>query len=104
MFVNPFNPRPASGQTASSGAASATLTFTGGAVDDLCFRVVNKDATNGVYVRICSGTAVAATAADTFVRPNSEIVLYKGQGADLLTYIQSVGAVSFFVQTGNGGT
>lgn len=103
MFVNPWNPRPANTQSATSGAASQTLTFTGGSVDDLCFRIVNTGA-NGIHVRICTGTAVAATTADTYVRAASEIILYKGVGANILTYIQSTGASAFLVQTGNGGT
>lgn len=98
-MIRPFCPDPGTSQNVTTGAASATISLR---PTSKCVRIVNYGATNPAFVRI--GTDVtAATSADILVRPNSEIILYKGDGLDTLTYIQSTGATTLSIMTGEGG-
>lgn len=103
MIVNPFSASPGTTQLTTSGAASASITFSTGSIRDPSVRIVNYGATNPVYIRLGTG-AQTATTADLLVRANSEIILLKGDGVDTLAYIQSGGATTIAVSTGNGGT
>lgn len=95
----PFEGRKGANQNVTTGAASASVSIDPKAKS---VRLVNTGATNPCHVRIGSG-AQTATAADLIVRANSEIVVSKGEGEDTLAYIQSTGATTLSVQTGEGG-
>jgi len=99
MIVNPFTPDIGAGQSVSTGAGSASISLN---ANSKCVRVVNYGATNGAYVRVGKG-AQTATAGDTFIRANSELVIYKND-QDTLAYIQLTGATTLHVQTGDGGS
>jgi hypothetical protein len=95
----PFEPRRGASQSVTTGAASASV-----AIDPVAksVRLVNVGATNPCHVRIGKG-AQTATIADLIIRANSEIIVQKGDGEDTLAYIQSGGATTLVVQTGEGG-
>jgi hypothetical protein len=98
MQVNPFAPDNGANQAVTTGAASASITLK---ADSKCVRIVNTGATNPAHVRVGIG-AQTATAADLIIRPNSEIILYKGDQANTLAHIQNTGATTLFIQTGDG--
>ena len=95
----PFQPRRGTNQILTTADTSASVP-----IDPLAksVRLVNISATNPCHVRIGVG-AQTATTADLPVRANSEIVVQKGDGEDTLAYIQSGGATTLHVQTGEGG-
>lgn len=95
----PFEPRRGQNQVLTTGAASASV-----AIDPKAksVRLVNVGATNPCHVRIGSG-AQTATTADLVIRANSEIIVSKGENDDTLAHIQSGGATTLHVQTGEGG-
>lgn len=95
----PFEPRRGQNQNVTTGAASASISLDPKAKS---VRLVNTGATNPCHVRIGSG-AQTATAADLIIRANSEIIVSKGESDDTLAYIQSTGATTLSVQTGEGG-
>lgn len=95
----PFEPRRGQNQTVTTGAASASISIDPKAKS---VRLVNAGATNPCHVRIGSG-AQTASAADLILRPNSELIVSKQEGDDTLAYIQSTGATTLCVQTGEGG-
>jgi predicted Fe-Mo cluster-binding NifX family protein len=99
MAVNaPYNPRRGANQPVTAGAASASITLDASAKS---VRIVNVDAANVAHIRIGTG-AQTATTADMPVRPNSEIIVTKGDGENTLAYISAAGA-ALHVQTGEGG-
>lgn len=95
----PFNPRRGANQAVTTGAVSASV-----AIDPVAksVRIVNFDSTNAAYVRIGPGTQTA-TAADTPIRANSEIILQKGEGEGTLAYLSAAGTPVIHIQTGEGG-
>lgn len=95
----PFEPRRGQNQNVTTGAASASISIDPKAKS---VRLVNTGATNPCHVRIGTG-AQTATAADLILRANSELIVSKGEGEDTLAYIQSTGATTLSVQTGEGG-
>lgn len=94
----PFNPRRGANQPVTAGAASASITLDKVAKS---VRIVNVDAANVAHIRIGTGAQTASTL-DMPVRPNSEIIVTKGDGEDTLAYISAAGA-ALHVQTGEGG-
>lgn len=99
MAVNaPYNPRRGANQPVTAAAASASISLDPVAKS---VRIVNVDAANVAHIRIGAG-AQTATTADMPVRPNSEIIVTKGDGEDTLAYISAAGA-ALHVQTGEGG-
>lgn len=94
----PYNPRRGANQPVTAGAASASITLDASAKS---VRIVNVDAANVAHIRIGTG-AQTATTADMPVRPNSEIIVTKGDGENTLAYISAAGA-ALHVQTGEGG-
>lgn len=99
MAVNaPYNPRRGANQPVTAGAASASITIDKAAKS---VRIVNVDAANVAHIRIGTGAQTASTL-DMPVRPNSEIIVTKGDGEDTLAYISAAGA-ALHVQTGEGG-
>lgn len=97
----PFQPQRGTNQTLTTGAASASVT-----IDPVAksVRLVNAGATNACHVRI--GDAVSginASTTDLVIRPNSEIVVQKGDGENTLSHIQNTGSTTLFIQTGEGG-
>lgn len=97
MITRPFSPGLGQNQTVSTAAGSASITVRAG---EHSVRITNVDATNGAFVRLGPGSA---SSADMFVRPNSSEVFWKGENTNI-SYIQSVGAVSLHIITGEGGT
>lgn len=95
----PFQPRRGAGQIVTTGGASASISIDSVAKS---VRLVNVGATNPCHVRIGAG-AQTATTADLIIRANSEIIVQKGDGEDTLAYIQSGGATTLVIQTGEGG-
>lgn len=95
----PFEPRRGQNQNVTTGAVSASISIDPKAKS---VRLVNTGATNPCHVRIGAG-AQTATSADLIIRANSEIIVSKGEGEDTLAYIQSTGATTLSVQTGEGG-
>lgn len=94
----PFNPRRGANQPITAGAASASITLDASAKS---VRIVNVDAANVAHIRIGTGAQTASTL-DMPVRPNSEIIVTKGEGENTLAYISAAGA-ALHVQTGEGG-
>lgn len=94
----PFNPRKGGNQSVTAAAASASVTVDAQAKS---VRVVNTGATNIAYVRIGTG-AQTASATDTPIRANSEIILSKGDGENTVAYISAAGT-TLEIQTGEGG-
>ena len=95
----PFQPRRGANQAVTTGAVSASVSLDPVAKS---VRIVNIDATNVAFVRIGAG-AQTATAADMPVRPNSEIIVQKGDGEDTLAYLAAAGTPILHIQTGEGG-
>ncbi len=95
----PFQPRRGTNQILTTSASSQSVT-----IDPVAksVRLVNVGATNPCHVRIGAG-AQTVTSADLPIRANSEIIVQKGEGEDTLAYIQSGGATTLHVQTGEGG-
>lgn len=94
----PFNPRRGSNQPVTAAAASASISLDPVAKS---VRIVNVDLTNIAHIRIGTGAQTASTL-DLPVRPNSEIIVSKGDGENTLAYISAAGA-ALHVQTGEGG-
>lgn len=94
----PFNPdRGANAALApNNGSAGAAIR-----ADAKSYRVVNPSATI-CFVRTGQGSQTAS-AADTPVRPTSDVVLAKGDGDDNVA-VYSTGNITVYVQTGEGGT
>lgn len=95
----PFQPQRGANQIVTTGAASASITLDATAKS---VRIVNVAATNPCHIRIGTG-AQTATTADMVIRANSEIIVQKADGENTLAYIQSGGATTLHVQTGEGG-
>lgn len=93
----PFQPRRGVNLVATPAAASASVSLDSQAKS---VRLVNAGL-NICHVRIGSG-AQTATTADMPVRPNSEIVVQKGDGDDTLAHISALGT-TLHIQTGEGG-
>jgi hypothetical protein len=97
MTQRAFSPQRGNNQTATAGAASASISITVGAKS---VRVVNAGA-NVAFVRIGAG-AQTATTADTPVLAGSAIVLTKADYEDTLAHISAAGS-TLYVQCGEGG-
>lgn len=95
-----FQGQRGANQIVTTGVASASITIDATAKS---VRVVNVGATNPAHVRIGQSPQTATTA-DTVIRAASEIILHKADGEDTLAYIQSGGATTLHVQTGEGGS
>lgn len=103
MLVNPFNPHFGTNQNISPAAGAASITID---AKDQCVRLVNTGPTNPCHVKIGTSaqiSASAATTSDLIIRPNSEIIVYKGDGQDTLSHISAAGT-TLSVMTGNGGS
>jgi hypothetical protein len=99
MIPRPFNPHYGANQTVSPAAASATILVPKGTN---AVRFVNRGAV-ACYVRI-TDQASTATAADTPIAGNSEIILYKNTNHQRVSHIEPGGAgTTLEVQPGNGG-
>ena len=94
----PFMPHGKANQTISTSSTSASIS-----IDPIpkSVRIVN-DGTDIVFV--CVGfTSATATTADTPVRANSDMIIHKGIGADVVAVICPTGTSTVYVQTGEGG-
>lgn len=98
MTYTPFAPSFGQGQTLTTGAASASVPIS---KDDQTIRVYNFGPTNTAFVRFTVG-ASNATANDIAIPLGGSLTLYKGN-ADTFSHIQSTGAVTLYIITGNGG-
>lgn len=94
-----FQPKRGANQTVTTGVASASVS-----IDPVAksVRIVNADATNIAFIRIGAG-AQTASAADLPIRANSEIIVTKGDGEDIIAYIAAAGTPVLYIQTGEGG-
>lgn len=95
--INQFSQRLGSNQVVSPAAVSASVDVN---PQDKAVRLVNSGA-NICYVRI-GGGAQTATTADVPVRPLSEIIIRKSDGADTVAYISALGT-TLNIATGEGG-
>ena len=98
MVALPFTPSFGTGQTLTTGAASASVAL---AKDDKSIRVYNFGPTNTAFIRFTAG-ASNATSSDFAVPLGGSVTLYKGN-ADTFSHIQRTGAVTLYIITGNGG-
>lgn len=101
MALRAFNPQAGANQIVTAGVASAEISIN---PQSLSVRVVNTSA-NIAHVRLgTSNMTVQATTADTPILGNSEIILTKAFGQDVLAYIRGAGSDSTLqIQTGQGG-
>lgn len=98
MTAMPFAPTFGQGQTLTTGAASASVLISKA---DTTIRVYNFGPTNTAFVRFSIGSSDATTS-DFAVPVGGYVTLYKGN-ADTFSHLQSVGAVTLYIITGNGG-
>ncbi len=100
MLVNPWTPEPGTNQLISTTGTTQPLVLS---TKSKCVRIVNYGATNAAYVRVGVGVQTC-TAADQVVRANSELIIYKGEGANGIGVLQLTGATTLAISTGDGGT
>lgn len=99
----PFLPHFGTNQAITPVAAASSVTLN---ATDKSVRIVNTHATSGFFFRFGTAaqiTAQAATSADCYMRPNSDQVFEKPDGATVLSVIRSVADGTGFVMTGEGG-
>lgn len=96
----PFQPRRGTNQVVTPAAASASTSLDPVAKS---VRLVNSGA-GLCHIRIGETKAVAqpATTADMPIRAGESIIVQKGQGEDLISYISAAGT-TLHIQTGEGG-
>lgn len=99
MTAYPFAPSFGTGQTLTTGAASASVPIK---PDDTTIRVYNFGPTNVAFIRFTVGASNAVASDIAVPIGGAGITLYKGN-ADTFSHIQSVGAVTLYIITGNGG-
>jgi len=92
-----FQPRRGVNLTVTPSVSSASVALDSQAKS---VRLINVGS-NTCFVRIGAG-AQTATTADMPIRPNSEIIVSKGDGDDTLAHISSAGT-TLYIQTGEGG-
>lgn len=100
-ILRPISPAYGSGQNVTATTTSATVSVN---KDDDTLRIVNKDTTNGVYIRAynsLSGT-IAATAADYFVPAGIATIIYKDLSHDRLAILAAAGTPALNIMTGKG--
>lgn len=92
-----FQPRRGANLVVSPAAGTASQS-----IDPIAksIRFVNAG-TNICHVSVGRGTLSASTA-DTPILPNSEFVMSKGDGDDVVAYISALGT-TLHIQTGEGG-
>ena len=101
MLEFPFNPHYGTGTNVSPAAVSASSPLNSG---DKVIRLRNTGATNPCQVRIGTAQmAATATAADLNIAPGETVLVYKGEGADTISYISAAGTTLSFI-TGSDGT
>lgn len=90
-------------ETATTSSASYTIdgavtTFGGGSKSVV---VTNQGATNGVYVRIGTGT-VTATDADYYIPPGAQVTLTKAETHDLIAFLAAASTSAVHAIPGEG--
>ena len=99
MTDNPFQPSPGSGQTLTTGAASASVAINAA---DKSLLVTNGGATNPAYIRMSVGASTAVTS-DMVLMPGKSVLLFKGSTIDTFSHLQLTGSTTLYIITGNGG-
>lgn len=100
-----FQPTYGAGITETATVASAQFTIdpnvtkSGGGNKAVC--VANRDATNGVFVRIGTGT-VTATDADFYVPPLQQRIIAKAETDDIIALLAAAATVAVHAIPGEG--
>lgn len=94
-----FQPDRGTNQNVTTGAASASVTVK---ADSKSIRFTNSGNTNPCHVRVGIGSQTATTA-DMVINPLESIVCHKADGENTVAYLQSGGATTLHIITGEGG-
>lgn len=96
--IRTFAPAYGQGIAVTPGAASANSVF-GANVTSLC--ITSRNSVE-CFVRVGTGAALAATAADYLVPPNGQVTISKFLDYDRIAYIAPAGGGSLHIIPGEG--